>query len=349
MNVKNLSQEAAKFKGLLNGACKFDPVDLAERALNPQILQSMEYLDSAEAVDSLYADPYWPKWNSPWWHMTLLFEMGLADKIPDRAIDAFQSVSQKHYIEVFPLREEEIPAGCDATRNICCFCALATTMQILEARGLHSDEVLPWARQWFSRYQIADGGYNCSEEIYLRETPRSSIVSTVPMLEALLKLSERGLSDYEERILDRGIQYLLDRRLFKSISKKDAVIDPDFLLLTFPRFYEYDVLRGLKLVTDWAMKRDKKLPMSGIEEAFTLVCKKIKVDEPSIDIERQFYADKRTLAKDETGAWSRGHDVSTFPLLAAVGALGPSPFLFKSFMLMYENLHQLLNSGRVTT
>ena len=202
VNVKNLSQEASKLRCLLNGACKFDVTDLAERALSPQILQSVGYLDSAEAVDSLSADPYWPKWDSPWWHMTLLFEMGLADKIPDRALDAFQSVASKYYIEVFPLKEEEIPAGCDPTRHICCFCALGTAMQIFEARGLRSDEVFPWARSWFARYQIADGGFNCSEEVYLKETPRASIVSTVPMLEALLKLAERGLSEEEEAILD---------------------------------------------------------------------------------------------------------------------------------------------------
>ncbi len=71
------------------------------------------------------------------------FEMGLADKIPDRALDAYQTASRKHYIDVFPLKEEEIPAGCDPTRHICCFCALGTAMQIFEARGLRSDEVFP--------------------------------------------------------------------------------------------------------------------------------------------------------------------------------------------------------------
>jgi len=347
LNVKNLSEETSKLRCLLNGACKFDVTDLAERALTPQILQSVSYLDSTEAVDSLNADPYWPKWDSPWWHMTLLFEMGLADKIPDRALDAFQSAASKHYIDVFPLKEEEIPAGCDTTRNICCFCALGTAMQIFEARGLRSDEVFPWARSWFARYQISDGGYNCCEEVYLKETPRSSIVSTVPMLEALLKLSERGLSDEEEAILDRGIQYLLERRLFKSLSKKDAVIDPDFLKLTFPRFYEYDVLRGLKLVTDWAVKRDRKLPWSAIQEAFSSITFKVRTDDPEIDVERQFYAGKGTLALDECGEWSRGHDATSFPLLEAVGALGPSPFLFRSFMYMYENVHNLMYAGRI--
>ncbi|MBX9951782.1 MAG: hypothetical protein K2Y39_21610 [Candidatus Obscuribacterales bacterium] len=345
MNVKNWPSEASNLMCLLNGACKFDVTDLAERALTPQILQSVSYLDSDEAVDSLHADPYWPKWNSPWWHMTLLCEMGLAEKIPDRALDAFQSVARKHYIDVFPLREEELPADCDPTRNIYCFCALATAMQIFEARGLRSDDVIPWARSWFARYQITDGGFNCAEEVYVRETPRSSIVSTVPMLEALLKLSDRGLSSAEEEILDRGIQYLLERRLFRSLSKKDQVIDPDFLVLTFPRFYEYDILRGLKLVTDWAIKRQKKLPWTAIEEAFAIVCGKVRVDEGSIAIERQFYAGKKTLARDDKGEWSRGHDVSVFPLLEAVGALGPSPFLHRQFMYMYENVYKLTYTG----
>ena len=76
-------------------------------------------------------------------------------------------------------------------------------MQIFESRGIRSDEVMPWARSWFERYQINDGGYNCAEEVYLRDTPRSSIVSTVPMLEALLKLSDRGLSDAEDCLLQR--------------------------------------------------------------------------------------------------------------------------------------------------
>lgn len=345
VNVKNWPPEASNLMCLLNGACKFDVTDLAERALTPQILESVSYLDSDQAVDSLYADPYWPKWDSPWWHMTLLFEMGLAEKIPDRAIDAFQSVARNHYIDVFPLKEEELPEGCDPTRNIYCFCALGTAMQILEARGLRSDEVIPWARSWFVRYQITDGGYNCAEEVYVRQSPRSSIVSTVPMLEALLKLSERGLSDEEETRLDSGIHYLLERKLFRSISKKDEVIDPDFLRLTFPRFYEYDVLRGLKLVTDWAVKRQKKLRWSAIEEAFALVCGKVNPADETIDIERQFYSGKKTLALAENGEWSRGHEVSLFPLLEAAGALGPSPFLHRQFMYMYENMYKLTYSG----
>lgn len=336
-------QERSSFKVLLEDLSQMQLSKSPSAAFSSEIAKSLDYLGSAAAQESLRSDPYWPKWNSPWWHMTLLVQMGLAHEIPARARETFKTVARDHYLQVFPLKEEEIPIGCDTTRNIYCHCALGTAVQILEACGERGDVVLPWLRGWFAHYQIADGGYNCDESTYLKETPRSSIVSTVPMLEALLCLSNRGLTEAEGASLDRGVQYLLERRLFRSISKKDAVIDPDFLQLTFPRFYEYDVLRGLILVSDWALKRQKRLSVAAIDEAFRLVAKKL-IDGHLI-VERQFYAGKRTLAQGDDGQWSRGYDVSLFPLLEAVGALGsPSPFLTDSFVKVVQNLRQLQES-----
>ncbi len=40
------------------------------------------YLTSEEALQSIGRDPYWPKWDSPWWHMSLLNEMDLTGEIP---------------------------------------------------------------------------------------------------------------------------------------------------------------------------------------------------------------------------------------------------------------------------
>ena len=39
---------------------------------------SIAYLASPDALASLEADTYWPKWDSPWWHMVLLRERGQA-------------------------------------------------------------------------------------------------------------------------------------------------------------------------------------------------------------------------------------------------------------------------------
>jgi hypothetical protein len=39
------------------------------------VQQSVDYLASCKALESIEADPYWPKWDSPWWQMLLLHEM----------------------------------------------------------------------------------------------------------------------------------------------------------------------------------------------------------------------------------------------------------------------------------
>ena len=41
-----------------------------------EIRESVEYLNSDSGIKEVEADPYWPKWNSPWWHTLLLHEMG---------------------------------------------------------------------------------------------------------------------------------------------------------------------------------------------------------------------------------------------------------------------------------
>ena len=47
---------------------------------------SVRYLGSDDAARSVEADTYWPKWDSPWWHMLLLYELGEARRIPARIV-----------------------------------------------------------------------------------------------------------------------------------------------------------------------------------------------------------------------------------------------------------------------
>ena len=51
--------------------------DHSEAELKRAIEHSVAYLDSPQAREALAVDAYWPKWDSPWWHMLLLDEMGL--------------------------------------------------------------------------------------------------------------------------------------------------------------------------------------------------------------------------------------------------------------------------------
>ena len=47
--------------------------------LEAAIADSIHYLGSDAALESIAADTYWPKWSSPWWHMLLLHELPGAD------------------------------------------------------------------------------------------------------------------------------------------------------------------------------------------------------------------------------------------------------------------------------
>src|SRR4051812_42586589 len=88
------------------------------------IAASAAYLDSAKARESLARDPYWPKWDSPWWHITLLHELGRIDAVPAAAAEAmFQAILAK-YPTYFPNPREPLPPGKDYHRDGLCHCAL---------------------------------------------------------------------------------------------------------------------------------------------------------------------------------------------------------------------------------
>lgn len=66
-----------------------------------EILESIKYLESDGALKEVSADPYWPKWNSPWWHMLVLHEMGESKKIPKKMINAYIASLNKIPLKIF--------------------------------------------------------------------------------------------------------------------------------------------------------------------------------------------------------------------------------------------------------
>ena len=60
--------------------------------------QSLDYLGSDQAWADIGRDPYWPKWDNAWWHMTLLFELGLAVRIPRRIAERMAASANEHFV-----------------------------------------------------------------------------------------------------------------------------------------------------------------------------------------------------------------------------------------------------------
>jgi len=110
--------------------------------------------------------------------------------------------------------------------------------------------------------QMADGGWNCEQE---NGSTRGSFHTTIDVLEGLLEHERAGGSAEVTTALERGQQYLLERRMLRRLSSGE-LIDPAFTLFSFPTGYHYDALRGLEHLRAAAVTPDAR-----VAEAIDLV------------------------------------------------------------------------------
>jgi len=338
---------------LIDRIARVPSVELSEPpAVEAAIAETVRYLDSSAALRSLELDTYWPKWNSPWWHMLLLWELGLAERIPARVVRAMVDGLDALPVKIFPIHPGELPPGMDPYRETSCHCALGTMGQVLRACGIDVERELPWAgTTWFGRYQMADGGLSCDNDAYLvaHEHP-SSMVGTVSPLEAMLdhtpqrirvaaRPGKAGACDGEitaarETFVDRAASFLVERRLTQGSSTvhnaEERTRAPEWLRPTFPRFYLYDVIRGLHALTRWAQLRRREIPASAIESVVTHLV--ATCPDGVVRVERQAFEPMTTRVHDAaTNTWIR-EPASHFPLLDATSRLGePSPALTRQW------------------
>lgn len=295
------------------------------------IEHSVRYLQSDAAIKSVEADPYWPKWDSPWWHMLLLHEMEETHKIPERLMKAYIASLNRIPLKTFPIQPEDMPEGVDPYRGSPCHCQLGNVYQVLAKWGVDVDRELPWIRPWFLKYQMADGGLNCDSDAYLvkNEVP-SSMVGTIAAFEAILHYTPREWTSEERAFLDRGAKFLINRKLmlgsstnYNSSERKSA---EEWTKLCFPRFYLYDVLRGLTALLAWSEKTKQVIPISAIADVIRLMEEQFPGG--GVRIGRHSYAGAGTILQSPSGEWLRRQPASLYPLLEKVSELGTvSPFL----------------------
>jgi len=299
-------------------------------AIAKGLFNTVNYLESDDALSSIDRDPYWPKWDSPWWHMSVLFEMGLSELIPERVIDRMILRMNERYLKFFPIHAHEIPEGIDYYTRIPCHCQLGNMYQILRSHRPDIDSQMPWIRPWFIKYQLPDGGLNCEDDAY-RESLKSSVASSLPVFEAMMMMAEAGsLSDEEEQFMEKGIKYLIDHRLVYKTT--GGLMDEDFLKLQFPRFYSYDILRGLSLLVRWYHHyKESNHRLAGLaSEIITegIVTISALKSEGTLMVMRSDLFKGNTRAIDASGEFTIVEPKSYFDLLNAVGKVNePSEYL----------------------
>ena len=311
-------------------------------SIETEIEDSIQYLNSAAAIKSLEADAYWPKWNSTWWHMLLLHEMGQTHKIPAAVVEKYAERLNQMPLKIFPIEANEMPPDVDPYRGSPCHCQLGNAYQVMAHWGLDVDKKVPWIRPWFIKYQMADGGLNCDNEAYLvkDETP-SSMVGTIAAFEAILLYTPRPWTPDELKFLKNGAQFLMNRKLMLGSDTKHNASERKsaerWTELCFPRFYLYDVLRGLNALLLWSEKSGEKIPQQAIEEVVRVL--KAKLEQGPLKVERHSYENAGTIYQNEIGEWVKRRPAFMFPLLEKVSEIGStSPYLNKQ----WENVQRML-------
>lgn len=317
---------------------KVGPVD---RAFEEAAEALAERIASDQALASIARDPYWPKWNTPWWWMLLLHQTGQTERIPAAGAKGMAAALNSHYLHYFPRNEKELPQGTDPWRQVLCHCALASMVSIYAVSGDDVDGLFPWQRHWFVKYQLADGGHNCDDSVYAKKDGPSSIMSTVPVLEAFLDSTPPRWKDEQWTWSERLVKYLLERKLCRSLRKSGALMNEAFLKPCFPRFYDYDVLRGLSAVARWAEIAERPLPGESIEEAVRAIANQLG-DDGMLPVARDASRGEKTLWLSRKGKWERGHPTTRFELLDTVSVVGaPSPFLTREWRDTLERLARI--------
>lgn len=300
-----------------------------------ELQNSISYLKSDIARKTVEADAYWPKWNSPWWHMLLLHEMGETHQIPKQIVESYIATLKQIPLKIFPIHPHDMPEGVDPYRGSPCHCQVGNVYQVLAKFGVDVDQELTWMRPWFLKYQMADGGLNCDNDSYLvkDETP-SSMVGTIAAFEAVLLYTPRPWTSEEKIFLNRGAEFLTKRKLLLGSETKHNASEREsaknWSKLCFPRYYLYDVLRGLNALTLWAEKTGQSLPYSSVQEALNLIQKQFSNGD--VRIGRRSFEGTGTILQNESGEWIRRQPASFFPLLNKVSEIGTvSPFLSKQW------------------
>jgi len=320
-------------------------------AIEQAIDHSVRYLASADALASLAADTYWPKWHSPWWHMVLLHEIGEARRIPERVVLAMVDGLNALPIRIFPIHPGDVPSGSDPHRDSTCHCALGCIYQVLTACGLDVDAMLPWVKPWFVRYQMADGGLSCDATAYLEEDEcPSSMVGTIAPFEAVLLGDPATWSPDQRAFLVRAAHFLIERRLVHGSPTRhnasERAAQAAWLLPCRPRFYLYDVVRGLGALVRWTEASKSALP----RHAVSAVVEHLVTTFPDgvIRLQRHSFEGIPTMVRTAHGTWIRRQPASSFPLLEATSTIGAAcPYSTREWSAARQGLLRLLDAGRL--
>jgi hypothetical protein len=107
--------------------------------------------------------------------------------------------------------------------------------------------------------QMPDGGFNCQSN--RQGATHSSLHSTLSVLEGIHEYLSNGYTYRAkelEQIAGMAREFMLQHRLFRS-DKTGEIISPNFLMLSYPGRWFYDILRALDYLRAAGVEYDPRM------------------------------------------------------------------------------------------
>lgn len=267
--------------------------------MTPGILKATDLSEIREVIESdrallmIERDVYWPKWDSPWWYMLLLEETSRLSEVPVPVFKELLTCADRQYLKIFPVKEEEVKGPINGHTEIMCFCFFGSLMKLAAKLEFDVFAHMPWAKDWVSRYQLPDGGYNCDESAYTN-SGKGSILSTTIMLEGMVEYARFSKQpDMFAANMQKAVSYLMKHQIYLSTTAQE-IDGVDWDKIVFPRFYEYDFTRGLEVVFDFLLLTGKRVRGTAIEKAVALL--NSKISSKIAHSEKQWLGEEKTIS-----------------------------------------------------
>ena len=187
------------------------------------------------------------KWIGSHWTLSLLADLGCP--AGDDTLRPLMEETYKTWLS--PNHEKYIRLVSGRTRR----CAsqegnaVWSSLRLGLADG-RTDELVSRLLKW----QWPDGGWNCDKR---PEADSSSFMETLIPLRALALYAQVSGDPKVRRAVERAAEVFLKRRLFRRLAD-GAVMDPHFILLSYPSYWHYNILFGLKVMVEAGLISDPR-------------------------------------------------------------------------------------------
>lgn len=242
---------------------------LANIEKNSQIVSSLlPYLEK----HYLKENHVYNKWQGAHWNLALLADIKY---IPDKSKVALAVEKELEWL-LSDDHWERKPIINGLRR----FCASQEGNGIysLLSLGFHNEQVDHLVQRLID-YQWPDGGWNCDKN---PKAHKSSYHESLIPLRALIQYRKKTNNVSVEKSINNACELFLKRKLFRK-SSDSSIIDPNWLLLSYPPYWHYDILMTLKVLSE-----GDKIDDPRTSEALDVLESK-KLEDDGFPAEKRYY------------------------------------------------------------